>query len=285
MKHDGDLAVFQCDENIITYRDIVDSLRAVDAHKCKVLFLHTGISFGIPVKGMKRNRLMEILYDAIEELEVDTLVFPTFTFSFSNRENYDIRNSRTKMGMLNEYARKLPEAVRTMDPLMSFCVIGKNKELANTNGSQCLGKGSFFDNLHHTEDVNICFFGTHLEECFTYQHFVEKELNVPYRYDMDFTGDVIDTEGNISRQTATLFVKYRDVVPCTPPEFEQSLLKKGIYKKVVLGHSHVSCFTEKDAYAETAAWLKKDVNAFLAEPYDSKPLVKEYSFGNVTTVQ
>lgn len=285
MKHSEDLIIFNSKNGKVTYGDIVNSFKKVGADKCKILLLHTGISFGIPSKEINRKQLMELLYDAISELNIETLVMPTFTFSFSNYEVFDVNNSKTRMGMLNEYVRKLPGVVRSNDPMMSFCVKGKNTELINTHGNKCLGEGSFFDNLHKTEDVNIAFFGTDLEDCFTYQHYVEEQMRVPYRYDKEFKGYVIDEKGNEKEQTYVLYVKYRDVIPFTPPEFVDSMINRGIFKKVKLGDANVSCFSEKDAYNETYSWIKKNVNGFLAEPYDTKPLVKEYSYGNVTTVQ
>lgn len=286
MKHNENLKIFQYGrDKWVTYKDIVDSLKMVGADDCEVLMLHTAISFGIPSKGLKRRELVSLLYDAITELGIDTLVFPTFTFSFSNMEVFDINNSKTKMGMINEYARNLPEAIRTNDPLMSFCVIGKNKQLINITGNRCLGKGSFFDNIHNTENVNIVFLGTNIEECFTYQHYVEEHMRVPYRYDKEFTGKVIDQKGNMSEKTYILYVKYRDVILNEHSGFEQKLIENGCYKKVTLGNSAVSCIKEVDAFRETKKWIENDINGFLAEPYDTKPLVKEYSYGNVTTVQ
>lgn len=286
MKHDEDMKIFQYGDNQwVTYKNIVDSLKSVGADQCDVLLLHTGITFGLPARELKRGELMSVLYDAINELQIKTLIFPTFTFSFSNHQVYDVKESKTKMGMLNEYIRKQSEAVRSIDPLMSFCVIGENKEIIKTEGKASLGKGSVFDNLHHTDNVKILFFGAKLEECFTYQHYVEEQLRVPYRYDKTFTGTIIDNSGEEYEDKYTLYVKYKNVVPFTPPQFEEELIKNGYFMKRKLGNSYVSCFSEQDAYRETKRWIDEDVNAFLAEPYDTKPLVKEYRYGNVTTVQ
>ena len=82
-----------------------------------------------------------------------------------------------------------------------------------------------------------------------------------------------------------MYVKYRDVLPSVPPTFEEELIKEGIELKTKLGDASVACFTEKEVYDKTVEWLTRDVNCFLAEPYDTKPLIKEYSYGNVTTVQ
>ncbi len=286
MKRDANLRLFQSrDKSWVTYGGLVQAMRKVRADDCEVLLIHTDLSFGLPNRELKRKELMEILYDAICELGVDTLVFPTFTFSYGNREDYDVRNTKCKMGMLNEYARKREDAVRSEDPLMSVCVIGSHKELAQISGNKSLGEGSFFDRFHQTPNARIMFLGAELAQCHTHMHYVEEKLRVPYRYDLEFQGHIIDKDGNIREDKHILYVKYRDVAPCVPPSFEKELIDQGLFLKQKLGDSFVSCFTESAAYDKAVEWLTGDVNCFLAEPYDSKPLVKEYSYGNVTTVQ
>lgn len=286
MKREGKLKLFQTrDKQWVTYEQLVCALKKVKADDCDVLLVHTDLSFGVPNKKFKRKELVEILYDAITELGVNTLVFPTFTFSYGNREDFDVRNTKCKMGMLNEYARKRPEAVRSLDPLMSVCVIGAHKELAEVSGNKSLGEGSFFDRFHEIERARILFFGAKLPQCHTHMHYVEEKLRVPYRYDMTFNGNIIDYDGNCIKDEHILYVKYRDVLPAVPPAFEEELIHQKLFLKEKVGESSVACFTEKAAYDKAVEWLKRDVNCFLLEPYDTKPLVKEYSYGNVTTVQ
>lgn len=286
MKRPENLKLFQ-DRNKkwVTYSDFVQAMMDVKADDCDVLLVHTDLSFGLPTREFKRKELMEILYDAICELGVKTLVFPTFTFSYGNYEDFDVKNTKSKMGMLNEYVRKLPESVRSEDPLMSVCVVGENKALAKVSGNKSLGEGSFFDRLHQTKNARIMFFGAQLPQCHTHMHYVEEKLRVPYRYDMEFEGNIIDANGVSRPDKHILYVKYRDVLPCVPPSFEQELINEGLFNKKEVGNSSIACFTEQAAYDKAVEWLTRDVNCFLAEPYDMKPLVKEYSYGNVTTVQ
>jgi len=286
MKRPDDLRLFQSREKEwVTYGDLVQAMKEVKADDCDVLLVHTELSFGAPNRELKRKELVEILYDAICELGVKTLVFPTFTFSYGNREDYDVLNTKCKMGMLNEYVRKLGDAERSEDPLMSVCVVGEHKELAQISGNKSLGEGSFFDRFHQIENARILFFGSQLGQCHTHMHYVEEKLRVPYRYDKEFEGHIIDKNGNKREDKHILYVKYRDVLPSVPASFEEEMIKEGSFIKKKVGDSSMSCFTEKVAYQKAVEWLTRDVNCFLAEPYDTKPLVKEYSYGNVTTVQ
>jgi len=286
MALDGGLRLFQYGDNKwVTCDDVCEALHNVNAEQCKVLFLHTELSFGTLAPGLKRRQLCEALVQIVMELGVETVVFPTFTFSYGNKEDFDVRTTPTKMGMLNEYVRKLPGAVRSVDPMMSVVVFGRNKELLNVTGVKSLGAGSIFDNLHHTDDVRFLFLGTRLGMCGTHMHYVEEMLRVPYRYDMDFYGHVTDYNGNTYEDHRILYVKYRDIQPCVPLSFEEMLMDKGVLKHSGLGKSSVFSITEKDMYREIKDALTANINAFLAEPYDAHAFVKDYHYGNVTTVQ
>lgn len=283
---DGALKLFQYGENQwITCDDVRRALREVCADRCRVLFLHTELSFGMLAPGIKRRQLCETLFQLVMELGVETVVFPTFTFSYGNREDFDVRNTPTRMGMLNEYVRKLPGAVRSVDPMLSVAVFGDPKGLLDVRGVKSLGEGSIFDNLHHTEDVRFLFLGTRLGMCGTHMHYVEEVLRVPYRYDMDFYGRVTDYDGRTYEDHRILYVKYRDILPSVPQSFEEMLTEKGVMPCAPLGKSQVCSITEEDMYREVRDALTADVNAFLAEPYDTHPFVKDYQYGNVTTVQ
>ena len=279
------LRLFQYGEQWITYGDILNALKEVDADKCDVLLLHTAMEFGALSRDMKRREMCEIMYELIRQLGVKTLVFPTFSFSFANKEDYDVRQSKSKMGMLNEYIRKQEEAVRSLDPLMSVCVIGENKALAEVSGDSSLGEGGFFDRLHKTPNARIAFLGVDEIICNTHLHYVEEQLQVPYRYHLAMSGKITDYEGNVVDKEQKLFVTYKHVTPGANRAFYDELTEKGQMKKVYLGGSSVSCFKEADVYALEKQYLQRDINSFLVEPYDKYPLIKEFTYGGVDSVR
>lgn len=284
-KYNRDLELFMNNEEAISYGDILDALLAVDADKCDVLLLHTAMKFGTLSKGLKRKELCEIMYDIICQLGVKTLVFPTFTFSFANKEDYDVLHSKSSMGMLNEYVRKREDSVRSLDPLLSVCVVGDNKSLAEVSGDSSMGVGSFYDRLHNTDNVRIAFLGADELICNTHLHYVEESVNVPYRYHLPMTGNIITADGVARTVTHKLFVTYRDVIPGGHREFYDELIQENKMKKVFVGNSSISCFKEPDIYEHEKKYLQKDINYFLEEPYDKHPLAKEFEFGGVVAVK
>ncbi len=273
------------DGNKVLEEDFYKAFLEVGANDCDLLFVHTKLSFGKLNRELKRKDICEALFNVLKSLRVKTLVFPTFTFSYGNREDFDVLNTPTKMGALNEYVRKLPEATRSLDPMMSVVSIGDNKEILNITGVKSLGKGSIFDNLHHTKGVRFLFMGTRLRECGTHMHYIEEQLRVPYRYDKDFYGSIIDYHGDRIEDHRILFVKYRDILPNMDSSYEDYLMEKRFLLHARIGDSDMYSITEEDMYRELSKSLREDVNVFLAEPYDTHPPVKEYKYGNVTTVQ
>jgi aminoglycoside 3-N-acetyltransferase len=160
VKREENLKLFQDREkNWITYGDLVRAMKEVKADDCDALLIHTDLSFGLPTRELKRKELVEVLYDAICELGVKTLIFPTFTFSYGNREDFDVKNTKCKMGMLNEYVRKMPASVRSKDPLMSVCVIGENKELAKVSGNKSLVREVFLTAFITRKMQELCSLG------------------------------------------------------------------------------------------------------------------------------
>jgi len=259
--------------------DVVDTLKAVGAHECDILFVHTDISFGSLNSQIKRNQYLSHLYEALRRLNVETLVFPAFTFSFCNKEIYDVKNSRTPMGALNEYIRTQPGVVRSIDPILSMVAVGKQANMFDNIGKSSLGINSSYDILHQADNVKFLFFGAEIGECFTYIHYMEDILRVPYRFDMPFTGTIVDNAGNTYEDAYTLYVGCAGVKPGCSYYFEDYLLEQGILQKVILGNKSISCIAEKDAYCEIKKKLECDINYFLEQPFTQDDLIQEYVKG------
>jgi aminoglycoside 3-N-acetyltransferase len=269
--------------NWITYNDVVSFLKKVGADKCDILFIHTETSFGIPNAQFKRKEYLELLYSAILELKVKTIIFPSFSFSFCNNEKYNVSQSRSRMGALNEYVRCLTESIRSIDPILSVTVVGQNKEIIKDLGKNSIGKDSIFDRLHKNDNVKFLFFGAEIAKCFTYIHYVEEQYSVPYRYNREFKG-IINDGVREYEDIYTLYVKYKGIVPAISYNFEQHLFENGSLKRVNCGNSPITCISEKDAHFEIINKLNSDINYFLDKPFVDEDLEPLYIPGNIQTV-
>lgn len=262
-----------------TAEDVYSALRNIGAQECETLFLHSDIMFGRTVEGFNRKDYLNTLYQVFEDLHVKYLIVPTFTYSFCNQEDYNVTRSRTSMGAFNEYIRKKDKRYRTLDPLLSLSVPAELQSKFQNVGEHSLGENSGLDILHHMEDVKFLFFGARLGNCFTYVHYVEKMLDVPYRFDMPFSGNIIDESGNISQKTQYMHTACYGVKPADYYYFEDELKEAGFLKKQTLGDKTVACIDEKDAYREIKKKLQENIHYFLEVPFKEEDLIHKYTKG------
>ena len=259
--------------------DLHESLLQVGAADCETLFIHSDIMFGTPAKGFRRTELLEALYQAVVSLNVPNVIIPAFTYSFCNHEDYDVLNSKTSMGSFNEYYRKKENRYRTHDPLLSLSVPEKLRPLFESVVEHSLGVGSGLDIVHHMKDVKFLFLGADVGNCFTYVHYVEKILDVPYRFDMPFEGKIIDENGNVSQKTQYIHTQCAGVqLPECYDYFEKDLLTKGKLQQCQYGDKFISCISEKDAYEEIVRNIEKNKFYYLAKPYRKEDLIHQYTY-------
>lgn len=243
------------------------ALQAVGAADCDVLYIHTDMTFGLPA--IKRGELLAELLGVIESLGVGTLVFPTFTFSFCNNEPFDVQNSRTPMGALNDYVRKSRRGVRSADPLLSVYVLGDKLNLVDNLSEYSIGAGSNYERLHLCgKDVRFLFFGADMSACFTYTHYMEAAIGVPYRYNREFTGLIID-EGQERPGHAFLYSSYANCRLNPKPIVHDAMQKRGQLHKAPLGDAVLCCFREKDAHATITDLLTDDPLCLTDGKFDS----------------
>ncbi len=268
-----DTVLFQGREQV-TNSDLLRCLESVGAADCSVLFVHSEMSFGRPNPELGKSALLQGVLDTLLELKVPTIVVPTFTFSFCNGVSYNVQQSRSKMGVFNEYIRRLPEAVRSVDPLMSCAALGADKSVVSDLSHNSIGEGCTFDKLHAAKTARFLFLGVGAAKCMTYTHYVEERVHVPYRYDRPFSGTIVDGEREY-QDTYNLYVRYNGVIPESTTKFEDFLVREGLMKKVACGDNFVSSIAESVAYESIAGKIREDANYFLAAP---APLEKDTTF-------
>lgn len=82
---------------------------------------------------------------------------------------------------------------RTNDPIFSFAIKGKNRELFLKDTTSCFGENCIYDILSKT-DGKIILFGSKING-YTFTHFIEEKAQVPYRYFKEFQGKIIFENG------------------------------------------------------------------------------------------
>lgn len=260
----------------VTDANLREAFVRVGADQSRVLYVHSGLTFGTPAPGVGRRDLLERVLDVLRGLGVPTLCMPTFTFSFCNGTSFDRQRSRSSMGALNEHFRQQHDVERSLDPLMSVAAVGDDLDLVRNLGEQSIGRDSTFDKLAHRDDVRFLFLGVRPGACFTYMHYLEWKANVPYRYDRDFTGDVID-DGAATTVTKKLFVRYNGVFASdTSFDYERQLLSLGHLSEASIGASSISCMERGVAERLYLDLLATDPNYFITEAFDPSRVDTEF---------
>jgi len=265
----------------VTSVSLLDGLREVKADDCDLLYVHSALSFGKVESTIKRSEVLEEIYVTLMTLDVPTLCFPTYTFSFCNGENFNVDSSKSQMGALNEYVRVANNSTRSLDPLMSVAVSGKNSELVSNVSKSSIGTDSTFDRIRKLPNVKFLFLGVDLGACFTYMHYLEWEAKVPYRYERTFSGDVVvgDKASFIEQD---LFVRYNNIKPSLASyDYQKMLAESKILKAANVGDSTISCVDEVSAREVYLDLLDKDLNFFIEGKFDAGNLDSSFEAKNM----
>lgn len=248
--------LFRSPSGDVSAPNLVETLRSIGAADCDVLYIHTDMTFGLPA--LKRGQLLEEMVGVLDSLKVGTLVFPTFTFSFCNNEPFDVQKSHTAMGAINEYVRKSGRGTRSADPLLSVYVLGDKLNLVDNLSEYSIGVGSNYDRLHACgKEVKFLFLGADMRDCFTYTHYMEAIVGVPYRYNREFTGTIVDN-GQEKFAHAFLYSSYANCRLNPVPVVHDTMQKRGQLRKAVIGTGNICCFSEKDAFVSISDLLSEN---------------------------
>ncbi|STQ85558.1 hypothetical protein LS73_008430 [Helicobacter muridarum] len=279
-----DIALFESKSGLITKSLIKKGLSDLKANECDYLFIHSALNFGIPM--ISKKEILKHISDILLNLDVKYLIIPTFTFSFCNKEDFDISYTKSSMGILNENLRKLDIAKRTRDPLLSVAIIplSRANNMSNTKyllqiGKNSCGKDSIFDKLHQANngEVKFLFFGNRVHDCFTHSHYVEEQLKVPYRYDKEFSGYIIDGQSK-ALETFTLPVRYHNVEAFNDDTLSLTLDKYNAISRIKLGNASIEIIEEKQAYKIIKENIQNNIDFMLAKPYPRENLDSTYIY-------
>lgn len=241
------LILFKAKEQDVTKRDLYNALIDIEADKCKYLFIHSEINFGLPNPELSKKELLGHILDVLKKLNVENILVPTFSFSFCNREDFDVQNTKSSMGIFSEFFRKQSGARRSIDPLMSVSMIGKDYSVIDDIGDVSCGEGCTYDLLRKKGNVKFLFLGNKMSDCMTYTHYVEAVKNVPYRYKKAFTGNVINNSVK-EEKTYYLHVRYKDIFPFNDTRIDKLMLDNNGGKTIKLGDSEINIADEDKVF-------------------------------------
>ena len=136
-----------------------------------------------------------------------TLIVPLFNFEFAEGVPFNINTTPSQMGALTEAARKRDNYIRTLNPIYSFAIFGKNKQyFQSIKLETALGVDSVFSRLMEL-DGKIAALGLSDKKCMTFYHHIEEMHQVDYRIPKQFTALYTDSKNRMSKKTISLYVR------------------------------------------------------------------------------
>jgi len=250
-----------------TREDIVAALRKVGITRGGSIFVHSNIGFFGRLEGAKTSDdFYAIFREAIFSVigREGTLVVPTFTYSYCWGKEFDAMKTPGVCGFLSEMVRKDPSAIRSEDANFSIAAIGRHARYFTENPpAHSFERDSFWGRFLE-KGGKFCNFN--FDSGSTFLHFVEKTLQVEYRYDKKFSGRSV-RDGKIEEGYFIHFVCDHDK-PMDMPNFEKfdRVAKgRGIAKMTDLGKGQIVMITARDTFDLVRDQLKKEPRFLLED--------------------
>lgn len=192
------------------------------------------------------NSFIDVLQNIVSS--EGTILFPIFTWTFNRGKAFDVRNTLGEVGALPNWILKNRfDFKRTQHPMYSFLVWGKDTDiLLKMNNVNCWGQYSPFGYMYR-KNAKTLFFNVSIRRGFTFSHYVEEVLQVPYRYYKNFHGEYIDIDGNTTQRNYVMYVRDLDIISqeYSPDSFYE---KNGIVKSSTIHNSMVKVMDCQKAF-------------------------------------
>ena len=183
------------------------------------------------------QRVQELISQIIEYFPEGTVIVPTFSYSFTKNENFDVDNTPSEIGKFSESFRRYPLIRRSNHPIFSVAGTGNHFEkFEKSRIDDCFGEGTAFDLLYKLGGKIICL-GCDFDRV-TFAHYVEQYFGVPYRYMKNFSGYIIK-DGNQKQLTTSYYVRNVEINSILDLNF----LKKELINQKKLFTSNVGRFS------------------------------------------
>jgi aminoglycoside 3-N-acetyltransferase len=247
-----------------TKSDIIDKLKKVGIQKDDSIFVHSNIGFfGRLEDADNSQEYCKILKDAIFDVikEKGTLIVPTFSLSFCNNQIFDKDLTKSfECGIFSEFIRQNKNSKRSDDANFSVCAIGGKADYFTKEVSKySFGTNSFWDRLWQ-KNGKICRFNLS-PDYNTFIHFVERKLNVPYRYDKEFRGISIVNSKKMEKKYYHFVyeLENKKLIPDLI-KLEKKCENLKLSKSEILGKGQIVVVSTKDVYDMIKEEIKKDPN-------------------------
>ncbi len=246
---------------VLTTQELYDSLEEVGVKKGDVICVHSHLmAFGKPL--LKRQDFMNLIIDTLNDVigENGTLIMPTFTYSFCNKENYDMQKSPSTVGILTEYYRKYPNIERTWHPIFSFAIGGNRQKEYLDIGPDAFSLDSVYGKMIRDNGKLIMLGGNY---GYTFYYLAEEHVNVRHRYFKNFSGEIITPQKNYITEVPYFVRNLTMRSELDEEKLAKYLIETRYQKQVAFAKGTLAAVECKDMYNCVCNILRTDQERFL----------------------
>ena len=162
-----------------------------------------------------------------------TLLFPVYTWDFCRGNPFSLKETKGEVGALNNWVlKKRKDFRRTQHPMYSFMVWGKDAQmLVNMDNRDAWGEDSPFSYLEKN-NAKTLMVDLPPSRCFTFLHYVEQKLRVPWRYTKEFRSLYTDAAGSTAERIYSMFVRDLDIESEVTKTLDALLEQSGLLQKI-----------------------------------------------------
>lgn len=258
--------------------DLSNSLRQMGIEKGHTVLIHADISrLGWMKSANGREDVLRTYLQAILEVlgPEGTLAALSCTESYARHNRpYDHESSPSEQGILSEFVRTQPGAVRSLHPLFSVAALGRNAErLCQDDLSPTgFGHGSPFQRLRELDAWILCL-GVDLK-AMTFVHHVEQTFGVPYGYTKEWCAPVIKSGKPVARRFFA-FVRYLGAgIDYDFSRLQNDLMANGLAESRKVGYGAVWCTRARAVFDFTMDQLRDEPFYLLKHPPSGEPWKK-----------
>ncbi len=247
---------------------VTDALRFIGIKPGSVVLVHPDAIVAAQFPDMPNERRLDLLIEAIDAAigGDGTLVMPTFSYSFTKGEAFDICNTPSAVGMVTERFRTQPGVCRTADPIFSFAGRGpRAQELCAIPVKECFGAESAFAALHRL-NAHIVDLGCSMSQGGTFVHYIETAHGVDYRYKKAFSGTIVSPSGQTNE--CSVVYNVRDLTRRSEADLrrlQKRLADDGKLRTAEVGRSRIVAVTASDLFDTAWKMLDEDPVSLIAE--------------------
>ena len=248
----------------MTVFDIPSALESSDVHPGDILFIHGDSIVAAQLQVSSEDRVKFFFEAVIKYLGKDgTLVVPSFTYSFTRNQPFDVDTTKSSLGSFSETFRKMDRVKRSSQPIFSFCALGKYANLfRDADITDCFGELSGFG-LLHSLNAKLMNLACPFEQ--TFLHYVEQAIMVDYRFFKNFSGVITQGKANTFSHTR-YFVGDQNVnYEMDLSQLKNLLLSRELISVVPFGRFAAYTTSSQNFYNCCAELLKKDSLALIKE--------------------